>query len=122
MWKDLSMDDLMLPRGACFSPEERNVPYLGSKDYLGVPSLKYPKLTGFNFVFEKCEDGGAIQIDLPTLRLEKERMTQNFLQTWLFCGLLQESFECSALRSECQRTTVPTRGFCDDPRQRTTWC
>ena len=66
------------------------MPYLGSKDYIGVPFLKYPTSVGLNFLVENPDDEEDVHIDRTKLRVQKGSVTESFLQTWIFCALLHE--------------------------------
>lgn len=78
------MEHQLLPRGAGHG-EEYLVPYIGKIDYLNISFLEYPKSAGYTFLHE---DRSKFWIDY--MQLAKESPSPEFLQTWLFCGLLQE--------------------------------
>ncbi|KAK3167402.1 hypothetical protein OEA41_010529, partial [Lepraria neglecta] len=79
------MEHQLLPHGASFG-EEDQLTYYGRTDYIGVPFLKYPGQVGYTFLIENNGD----PLSLDSGLLSSEDPTLEFLQTWLFCGILQE--------------------------------
>lgn len=79
------MEHQLLPHGASFGKGDQ-LTYYGRTDYIGVPFLKYPRKVGYTFLIEN--NGDPLSLD-PGL-FSSEDPTLEFLQTWLFCGRLQE--------------------------------
>ena len=78
------MEHQVTPRGSSYD-DEGAIPYTGSMDYLNVPFLDYPGRVGYTFL---RTDNSKTWVDYG--QVEIRNLSAKFLQTWLFCGLLQE--------------------------------